>query len=47
MSKSYNTANNLIQQFINHGILVLYTSEKQRNKVYHFKAYLKLLEKEY
>lgn len=47
IDKSYNTANKLIQQFINHGILVIHTSEKQRNKVYHFEAYLKLLEKEY
>jgi Fic family protein len=47
MNKSYNTANNIIQQFIKHGILVIHTSKKQRNKIYHFEAYLNLLEQEY
>src|SRR4030095_3138451 len=47
LNKSYNTANNLIKQFISGGILVSVESQQKRNKLYQFKQYLNLLEKEY
>lgn len=47
INKSYNTANNLIKQFISGGILVSVESQQKRNKLYQFKQYLNLLEKEY
>ena len=47
LNKSYNTANNLIKQFISGGILVPVEAQQKRNKLYQFKQYLNLLEKEY
>lgn len=47
INKSYNTANNIITQFVNVGILVPHKSEQQRNKRYVFEIYLKVLENEY
>ena len=47
INKSYNTADNLIKQFVNSGILVAAELHRKRNKLYHFQAYLDLLEKEY
>ncbi len=46
MDKSYNTANNIITQFVNIGILVPSNAEQQRNKRYIFQRYLDVLEKE-
>lgn len=46
IKKSYNTANTIIQRFMQAGILVINKSQ-QRNKLYRFDHYLKLLEKEY
>ena len=45
-SRSYNTANNIVVQFMNLG-LVSENSEQKRNKTYRLEPYLKLLEKEY
>lgn len=47
LNKSYNTANNLIKQFIESGILVAHTAQRQRNKAYLFESYVRVLEKEY
>jgi len=47
IDKSYNTANNIITQFVNAGILVPNKLEQQRNKRYVFESYLKVLENEY
>jgi Fic family protein len=47
IDKSYNTANNLIKQFIKSGILIPNKNQQQRNKTYIFEAYLHILEKEY
>lgn len=47
VGKSYNTANNLIEQFVNTGILVPSNKEQQRNKRYIFESYLRVLEEEY
>jgi transposase len=46
LKKSYNTANTIIQRFIETGILTINKSQ-QRNKLYRFDQYLNLLEKEY
>lgn len=46
INKSYNTANTIIQRFMQAGILVINKSQ-QRNKLYRFDRYLNLLEKEY
>lgn len=46
IGKSYNTARNIIELFIETGILVE-ESQQKRNKLYYFKQYIELLEKEY
>lgn len=46
IDKTYNTANNIIKQFIDLGI-VSENKEQKRNKLYRFEPYLKLLEKVY
>lgn len=46
IGKSYNTARNIIELFTEIGILVE-ESQQKRNKLYYFKQYLELLEKEY
>lgn len=46
IGKAYNTANNLVQNFVEQKILVEVTEQK-RNKLYSFAPYLALLEKEY
>ncbi len=46
LDKSYNAANKLIAYFVNKGILHE-IGEKKRNKLFQFKQYLELLEKEY
>ncbi len=45
IGKAYNTADHLIEQFIEAGIL-RETEEKRRGKCYHFEAYLALLERD-
>ncbi|MBS1988478.1 hypothetical protein JST56_05825 [Candidatus Dependentiae bacterium] len=42
IDKTYNTANNIIKQFIDVGI-VFENKEQKRNKLYRFEPYLKLL----
>ncbi len=44
--KLYNTVHNIIKQFIEEGI-VSEGSAQKRNKLYRFKPYFILLEKEY
>lgn len=46
LGKSYNAVNSLVQNFVGMGLLEE-TTEQKRNKLYHFKPYLALLEKEY
>lgn len=46
LNKSYNATSNLIQQFVDAGIVVE-TTQQKRNKLYEFKPYLELLQKEY
>jgi Fic family protein len=46
LDKSYNAANKLIAYFVDKGILYE-IGEKKRNKLFQFKQYLELLEKEY
>lgn len=46
IDKTYNTANNIIKQFIDLGI-VSENKEQKRSKLYRFEPYLKLLEKVY
>ena len=47
INKSYNTAHNIITQFVSTGILIPHKIEQQRNKRYIFQKYLNVLEKEY
>jgi Fic family protein len=46
LGKAYNTVRNTLQIFIEQGFIVEETARK-RNKVFHFRPYLELLEKEY
>lgn len=46
LKMSYNTANQIVSDFIEHGLLVEETQQK-RGKLFKFKAYIDILEKEY
>ncbi len=46
LGKAYNTIHHILQEFVAQG-LVAESIIHKRNKLYHFKPYLELLEKEY
>lgn len=47
LNKTYNSAQHMIERFLELGLLLPVSEESQRNKLYRFEPYLKLLEKEY